>query len=234
MLLRTVVSPALGANCYVLAPATGAECVLIDPGYAIETELEELLAHEQLSPVAVLISHGHLDHIAGSGTVVGGRLPVHLHRDDAYRLDDPFAQLSAPLRALVEEQFGGRDGWHPPAQVVPFGTGEVLDLAGLQIRTHHAPGHTEGSTLYEVSGRPDTLSGAGAEQVDRVVFTGDVLFAGSIGRTDLIGGDHPRMLHTLTDVVLALPDTALVLPGHGPASTIGVERATNPFLTSLR
>lgn len=231
-------SPALAANCYVVAPGPDGPCVLIDPGYGIADELGQVLAADRLTAAAILLTHGHLDHVAGVVDAVPEPVPVHIHTDDAYRLDNPFQQLGPALQAVVQQQFGGAGAWRRPATVVEHHqgasgssrpSGEHLDdLAGLQIRAIHAPGHTEGSTLYEIHGRPDTLSGA--PEVDRVLFTGDVLFAGSIGRTDLHGGDSQVMNATLREVVLAQPDSALVLPGHGPASTIGRERASNPFL----
>ena len=106
---------------------------------------------------------------------------------------------------------------------------QELELAGLSLAVSHAPGHTEGSVLFSLPGVPTGLP----DEVDRTVLTGDVLFAGSIGRTDLPGGDHAAMLRSLRDVVLPLPDSSLVLPGHGPATSMARERATNPYLTSL-
>lgn len=242
MLLRTVVSPALGANCYVVAAGPDGPCVLIDPGYLIGADLAAVLAADRLEPEAVLISHGHLDHVAGVVTELPGPVPVHIHAEDAYRLDNPFEHLGPALQAMVEQEFGGPQSWQRPQAVTTHRAGSAptdsggagvqrLELAGLEITAIHAPGHTEGSTLYRIAGRPDTLDGAPA--VDQVVFTGDVLFAGSVGRTDLHGGDQRAMEVTLREVLLGLPDSALILPGHGPASTIGRERATNPFLQRL-
>lgn len=232
MLVRTVVSPALGANCYLVASGPGQECLVLDPGYAVEEQVAAVARDEGLTPVAVLVTHGHLDHVAAVTTVAGGGLTTYVHEADAYRLADPYAQLGPVLLAMVGQQFGGPQTWQPPARVETFAAGAVLELAGLRVVAHHAPGHTEGSTLYEIPGVPDRLPSAVSEQVDRVVCTGDVLFAGTIGRTDLHGGDHARMETTLREVVLGLPDTALVLPGHGPASTIARERQVNPFLAT--
>jgi glyoxylase-like metal-dependent hydrolase (beta-lactamase superfamily II) len=136
-------------------------------------------------------------------------------------LVDPLSGISAETAAL----FGGRLEWSEPDDVKPLADGEVLRLAGLEVTVDHAPGHTQGSVTFRLPGdEGDDLE---------TMLSGDLLFAGSIGRTDLPGGDHPTMLRSLADKVLPLADDVVVLPGHGPATTIGRERATNPFLRGL-
>jgi glyoxylase-like metal-dependent hydrolase (beta-lactamase superfamily II) len=207
-----------GTNCYVVAPAAGEECVVVDPGVGIDDDLDALLREHRLRPVAVLLTHGHLDHTFSVTPVCGVRgIPAYVHGDDRYRLEDPVSLLGPDLRAAL----AGRLTWTEPHDVRPLGDGEVLRLAGLDVTVDHAPGHTEGSVLFRLppgDGEP------------ALCLSGDVLFAGSIGRTDLAGGDTAAMMRSLRDKVLPLSDDTVVLPGHGAATTIGAERATNPFL----
>jgi glyoxylase-like metal-dependent hydrolase (beta-lactamase superfamily II) len=215
---------AFGTNCYVLAPERGAECLVVDPGVDVVDQLEEVLAEHRLQPVAVLLTHGHIDHTFSVTPVCNARgIPAYLHPDDAGMLADPMTGISADTRAL----FGGRLQWSEPDDVKPLADGEVLTLAGLELQVDHAPGHTGGSVLFRL---PEAN---GLDDVPEVCVSGDVLFAGSIGRTDLPGGDHATMLHTLATRILPLRDEVVVLPGHGPETTIGRERATNPFLRDL-
>lgn len=221
MLIAGFPAAAFGTNCYVLAPAAGEQCVVVDPGVDVVDRLDEVVREHRLQPVAVLLTHGHLDHVFSVTPVCGARdVPAYLHPDDRYRLVDPVATLSPDLAQL----FGGL-AWTEPADVRPLEDGGVVRLAGLELTVDHAPGHTEGSVLFRVPGD-------GAEPA--VCLAGDVLFAGSIGRTDLSGGDHAAMLRSLATKVLPLADETVVLPGHGPATTIGRERATNPYLAELR
>ncbi|GAB3437775.1 MBL fold metallo-hydrolase [Phycicoccus ginsengisoli] len=221
----------IDANCYVIAPGPGEECLVVDPGIGIEDTLREVLREHRLRPAAVLLTHGHLDHVYSVTPVCGGDTAAYIHSADRYRLRDPLALISAPLLSMVEQQFGARATWKEPERVVDVTGGQTLELAGLTVDVVHAPGHTEGSVLFRLPTVPDGV----AEQVDvrSTVLTGDVLFAGSIGRTDLPGGSDTAMQHSLREVVLPLPDTTLVLPGHGPATTMDRERATNPYLQGL-
>lgn len=221
MLVLTLVAPVLGTNCYVVAPDGGRECVVIDPGIGVEEQLEKAFAEHSLEPAAVLVTHGHLDHTYALSELCRRRdLPVHLHQEDVYRLSDPLGSLGPQLA----QQFAHFvEGWTPPPDVRPFEGAETqLDLAGVGLRAIHAPGHTEGSTLYQLP-------------ADGIVFTGDVLFAGTVGRTDLPGGDDALMRATLTRLASAdgLPGPTTVRPGHGPASTLDRERASNPYLRGL-
>lgn len=230
MLVKRIEAAAFGTNCYVVAPEAGQECVIVDPGVGVEAHLAEVLADSGLRPAAVLLTHGHLDHTYSVTPVCAGTTAAYIHEDDRYRLHDPLSSTSPALLAALEQQFGARASWSEPDTVVDVRAGQVLQLAGLTLDISHAPGHTEGSVLFGLAGVPTGIDA----DVDCTVLTGDVLFAGSIGRTDLPGGDDGAMQHSLRDVILPLSDTTLVLPGHGPATTMAQERRTNPYLTSLR
>lgn len=224
---------AFGTNCYVLAPAAGQECVIVDPGVGVQDQLAQLLAEHGLKPTAVLLTHGHLDHVYAVTPVCGGALAAYIHTDDRYRLRDPLATLGPALVAALEQQFGTSATWREPEDIVEITDGQSLQLAGLTFEVLHAPGHTEGSVVFELADVPDGARDGTDVEVTSSVLSGDVLFAGSIGRTDLPGGDGEAMQRSLRDVILPMPDTALVLPGHGPATTIAHERATNPYLQGL-
>ena len=223
---------AFAANCYLVAPAPGEECVIIDPGQDAERGIEELLDRFKLKPIAVLLTHGHIDHMWSVVPVCGAKgVPAYVHPADRELLSDPGKGLSL----MAKQHFGGFRGVAPPGQhsmggmtfsepddVKALEDGEIVTLAGLDFRVGHAPGHTPGSVTFR----------SGAEDLD-ALFTGDLLFAGSIGRTDLPGGDHQQILHSLART-LTLPDETVVLPGHGPQTTIGAERQANPFLTGMK
>ncbi|GAB47609.1 MBL fold metallo-hydrolase [Mobilicoccus pelagius] len=221
----------LGTNCFLLARAPGEECIVVDPGGGIDDRLDDALRTHRLTPAALLLTHGHLDHTASVPRLESQYdVPTYIHVDDEYRLTNPMDQLGPELRAMVQMQFGDLD-WRRPERVVTYGGGDMLTLAGLDLRVAHAPGHTEGSALLTVEDLPDSMPEDSG--LARTILAGDVLFSGGIGRTDLVGGDDAAMQASLRDVVLAMADDSLVLPGHGPATTIGRERATNPFLAHL-
>jgi hydroxyacylglutathione hydrolase len=218
VLIQGFPSAAFGTNCYVVAPAAGAECVVVDPGIDVEQTLDDVLTRHRLKPVAVLLTHGHLDHTFSVTPVCGARdIPAYIHPDDRDLLADPMKGLSTEMRTM----FGGRLTWTEPDDVAILDGGATLAMAGLEVTVDHAPGHTPGSVMFGLPGDAETAD---------VCLSGDVLFAGSIGRTDLPGGDYPTMIRSLASKVLPLPDDTVVLPGHGPQTTIGQERASNPFL----
>ncbi len=222
---------AFGTNCYVLATGRGQECVVVDPGIGVTDTLADVLREHRLKPAAVLLTHGHVDHVYSVTPVCGGQLGAYIHREDRYRLRDPLSALEPGLIAMFEQQFGTAATWTEPSDVVEFEGGTDLALAGLALRVLHAPGHTEGSVMFGIDGVPEGVpDDAGCA---RTMLTGDVLFAGSIGRTDLPGGSGEAMTRSLREVVLPLPDDTLVLPGHGPGSTMARERETNPYLQQL-
>ncbi|MBM0259213.1 MBL fold metallo-hydrolase [Micromonospora sp. 4G55] len=224
MLVAGFPADAFGTNCYVVATAPGEQCVVVDPGIGVLDRLDAVLAEHRLHPAAVLLTHGHLDHTFSVAPVCGARgIPAYVHPDDRELLADPSKALSMDLTQL----FGGRLPYAEPDDVAELTDGATLALAGLEITVDHAPGHTGGSVLFR-------LPGAGSPwEAEQICLSGDVLFAGSIGRTDLPGGSMPRMLTSLREKVLPLADDTVVLPGHGPATTIGRERATNPYLAEV-
>ncbi|MGL4175673.1 MAG: MBL fold metallo-hydrolase [Dermatophilaceae bacterium] len=231
MLVVSFPAAAFATNCYVIAPAPGEECVVVDPGIGVEDTLRDLLAEHRLRPAAVLLTHGHLDHVYAVTPMCGGDIAAYIHGEDRYRLRDPLATVPPPMLAMMEQQFGRRATWREPERVLEVSGQQRMTLAGLDLDVRHAPGHTEGSVLFALDGAPDGVPAE--EEVDRTVVAGDVLFAGSVGRTDLPGGDDAAMRRSLRDVVLPLADSTLVLTGHGPATTMRRERATNPYLRGL-
>jgi hydroxyacylglutathione hydrolase len=215
---------AFGTNCYVVAAGPGEQCLIVDPGIGVLDRLDEVLAEHRLHPAAVLLTHGHLDHTFSVTPVCGARgITAYVHPADREMLADPAKGLSMNL----DELFGGRFTWAEPEDVAELTDGATLSLAGLEITVDHAPGHTGGSVLFRM---PNSGTSWEAEQI---CLSGDVLFAGSIGRTDLPGGSTDAMLASLRDKVLPLADDTVVLPGHGPETTIGRERAVNPYLREL-
>ena len=232
MLVTGFPAAAFGTNCYVVAPASGEECLVVDPGVGVLDALGEVLRQHGLRPAAVLLTHGHLDHVYSVTPVCSSAgVPAVVHADDAYRLKDPLGTLDPALVAMLEQQFGTSAAWAEPDDVRLASDGQPLALAGLTVGVVHAPGHTEGSVMFILDDVPQGVQGI--EGLTSTVLTGDVLFAGSIGRTDLPGGDHEAMLRSLRETVLPMPDDRLVLPGHGPATTMARERTTNPYLREV-
>lgn len=240
MLVTGFPAAAFATNCYVVAPGPGQDAIVVDPGIGVLDQLAGVLRQHRLRPVSVLLTHGHVDHVYSVTPVCGAHgISAVVHSEDRYRLGDPLASLDPSLVAMLEQQFGTRATWKEPDDIVEVAHGQRLELAGLQLDVVHAPGHTEGSVMFILPGTPgddtagDDHPAGDSDTAGTTVLTGDVLFAGSIGRTDLAGGDHQAMLRSLREQVLPLSDGAIVLPGHGPTTTIGRERATNPYLLDL-
>jgi hydroxyacylglutathione hydrolase len=214
-----------GTNCYVVAPAAGEQCVIVDPGKDAVDGIEEAVREHGLSPVAVLLTHGHIDHVWSVVPVCGARgIPAYLHPDDRGMLTDPLSGISEQTRQALASMTNDRLPASEPDDVRPLTDGMVLEIAGLSLVVEHAPGHTRGSVMFRR---------AGELGVPPLLLSGDVLFEGSIGRTDLPGGDHAAMLRSLSTKVLPLADDTVVLPGHGETTTVGHERLTNPYLTAI-
>jgi glyoxylase-like metal-dependent hydrolase (beta-lactamase superfamily II) len=212
-----------GTNCYVAATAPGSECVVIDPGKDSGAGVESVVREHRLKPVAVLVTHGHIDHMWSVAPVAGSYdATAWIHPADRHLLTDPmFGTPPETARMML----GGEVSFAEPDDVRELADGQELELAGLRIVVDHTPGHTAGSVAFRTPyDQPD---------VSELMFSGDLLFAGSVGRTDLPGGDQQAMLRSLATKVLTLPDDIVVLPGHGEQTSIGRERATNPFLLDL-
>jgi hydroxyacylglutathione hydrolase len=209
----------LACNCYVLAPRAGADAVIVDPGQRALGPLRRILDENRLTPAAVLLTHGHIDHIWSAQKVADTYgCPAFIHPEDRFMLTDPIRGFGPRIGQVV---FGAL--FREPRQVVDLDRdGAVLDFDGVAVTVDHTPGHTRGSVAFRVSGE-----GAG------LVFTGDTLFKRSVGRTDLPGGSGRDLLGSIVTKLLVLDDDTRVLPGHGEATTIGEERRANPFLQGM-
>ena len=220
MLIDRVIAPYFETNCWILAVGTGNECIIVDPGMAkpnLVNEIEQKVSELKLKPVAVFITHGHLDHTF-SVLPLTKQVPMRtfVTSDDRFLLTDPMGALD---RGGVSEQFlkaFGVEKFKEPDEIVELEDFSTFEVAGMKITSIFAPGHTKGSVIFTVD--------------DKQLISGDVLFAGSIGRTDLPTGSASQMRKTLRDRILTLPDSLNVLPGHGGQTTIGTERVRNPYL----
>jgi hydroxyacylglutathione hydrolase len=212
-----------GTNCYVVATAPGAECVVVDPGKDAAAGVDQVVREHNLKPVSILVTHGHIDHMWCVAPVAGSYdATAYIHPDDRHLLSDPMAGISPESAGML---LGGNYRFAEPDDVAELSDRQAVELAGIRFVVDHTPGHTWGSVTFR--------SPYGEQEVSEIMFSGDLLFAGSIGRTDLPGGDHPTMLRSLRDKVLPLADDIVVLPGHGEQTSIGRERATNPFLIDV-
>jgi len=207
-------------NCWLVATGPGSEALVVDPGQDALPGIAELCARHRLKPVAALLTHGHLDHLWTVAPLAGANgIPAFVHPADRHLLTDPLAGFAPEARAAF--------GWlrlQEPDDVRELADRQVLDLAGLRVTVDHTPGHTPGHVTFRLPGE--------AAEPPRLL-AGDLVFAGSIGRTDLPGGSMREMLASLATRFLTLPDETVVLPGHGPETTVGRERASNPFLADL-
>jgi hydroxyacylglutathione hydrolase len=208
----------LQCNCYVLAPHPGADAIIVDPGQRAMGQLRRILDQHRLTPAAVLLTHGHIDHIWSAQKVSDTfGCPAYIHPKDRCMLTDPIKGFGPRLGQLLM-----RTMFREPKQVVELDRdGDKIDFAGISVTVDHTPGHTRGSVVFRV--RDDT----------DVVFTGDTLFARSVGRTDLFGGSGRDLMRSIVGKLLVLDDKTVVLPGHGPQTSIGAERRANPFLAGL-
>ncbi len=209
----------LACNCYVLAPHAGSDAIIVDPGQRALGPLRRILDENRLTPAAVLLTHGHIDHIWSAQKVADTfGCPAYIHPADRFMLTDPIRGFGPRIGQVV---FGAL--FREPRQVVDLGPdGAVLEFGGLMVTVDHTPGHTPGSVVFRVAGDGPGLA-----------FTGDTLFKQSVGRTDLPGGSGRELLESIVAKLLVLDDATRVLPGHGESSTIGDERRANPFLQGI-
>jgi hydroxyacylglutathione hydrolase len=213
MLIEIRAVPPFQKNGFVVGCPRTREAVLIDPGDEV-SELLEVVREQALTVKYILLTHAHIDHVTGVAQavrVLGA--PVYLHRDDLF-LYDAVAQ-QATMFGLPVPTVPAIDHFYDLAKPLAFGD--------LIVNVHHTPGHCPGGVCLQIGP-------AGEPGLD--LFVGDTLFAGSIGRTDLPGGDYETLMNSIRVVLFALGDAARVYPGHGPVTTIARERATNPFLKS--
>jgi hydroxyacylglutathione hydrolase len=212
-------SAATDTNCWVVASAAGEQCIVIDPGFGFTGRLDEVIAENRLHPVAVLLTHGHFDHTFSVLPVCQARdVPAYIHPADRRQLADPWSGIGVPPGTPL---FGSLT-FAEPDDVRELASHDTVSVAGLDFAVTHAPGHSAGSVVFGVSGADEA-----------VLFSGDVLFAGSIGRTDLPGGSMAAMEDSLRSVILPMDDATVVHPGHGPSTSIARERLGNPFLQDL-
>ncbi len=207
--VEVVESDPFAQNAYVVWRRGASEALVVDPGFDVESIVATLDRHA-LTPAAILNTHGHADHIAGNAAMKARhpKVPLLIGRNEAHLLGDPAANLSAPFGLPLTS---------PPADRL-LDDGERVDLAGLGFEVREIPGHSPGSVVFVF------------DDVDPpVVLGGDVLFAGSIGRTDL-GGDFPLLASGIRSRLYTLPDATVVWPGHGPSTTVGAERRDNPYV----
>lgn len=219
MLIAGFPSEATDTNCYVVSTGAGEQCVVIDPGIGVTGQLDEVIAEHRLHPVAVLLTHGHFDHTFSVLPVCQARdVPAFIHPADRVQLADPWSGVGMPKGTPI---FGSLT-FAEPDDVRELADGATVSIAGMDFGVRHAPGHSAGSVVFDLAGDDAPL-----------LFSGDVLFAGSIGRTDLPGASMAQMLNSLRHVILPSDDATIVRPGHGPQTTIARERAANPFLREL-
>jgi glyoxylase-like metal-dependent hydrolase (beta-lactamase superfamily II) len=230
---------AMGAwatNGIVIGDRASGAAVIIDPGQHAEAPLTEMLAALGLVPVAILLTHGHLDHL-WSAPALARRydVPVHLHPGDRWLWDSPPAAFGEHGAAMAQGY--GFGPWEVDGiELRELADAQRMSLAGLRFDVRHTPGHTPGHVTFltdDLRGAALSLEGRQLDAPGPVLIAGDLLFAGSIGRTDLAGGDAVAMHDSLGRTMAGCTDETLVIPGHGPATSIGEERRHNPFLTDL-
>lgn len=208
--IHIVVSPPFQQNTLIVFRAGRTDCVLVDPGFdaaAIIRQVERL----KLTPAAILLTHGHVDHIAGNAAVVARwpGLPILIGKRDAVMLTDPRANLSALSGMAIKS---------PPATQL-LDDGDEIEFAAMKWLVRAIPGHSPGHVVYIAH-----------DETPGIVLGGDVLFAGSIGRTDFPGGSFEQLVSGIKTILFPLPEDTVVYTGHGPKTTIGDERDTNPFI----
>ena len=196
------------SNCYIAAEKDGSSAVLFDAGQDAAEVIPERLKALGLTLETVLLTHGHIDHIWGAQAVAdAAQVPAYIHPSDRFMIEDPGAAFG---------RMGmGKMDVGTPADLRDLTDGDVFQFGGLKVETKHTPGHTPGHCVFLTDG---------------IVFSGDLIFAGSVGRTDLPGGSFEELMESIRRVILPLQDDVVILSGHGPQTNVGTERVSNPFV----
>ena len=220
MILEVIAAPYFATNCWIFAPTKNSECFIVDPGMAnpnLVSAIKSVLNKHNLKPIATLVTHGHLDHTFSVLPFANEySVPTYIHSTDRKLLADPYKALNPGGESAQIMAAFGVSKFEEPKDVREIKDNDEFKIAGFDISISHAPGHTAGSAMFTVN--------------DEFLISGDVLFAGSIGRTDLPTGSPVSMRSSLISKILPLKDELIVLPGHGPQTTIGRERSINPYL----
>ena len=215
MLMHEAAVPPFMKNGFVLACERTREAVFIDPGDEVD-QLLDVMDRQRFDLQHILLTHAHVDHVSGVAQAKRYKnVPIHLHKEDLFLYDNAVQQ--GGLFGLEVEA---------PPPVDRFYDGSAITFGDYTVSVHHTPGHCPGGVCLAVAPTPGTLGTVSAPDL----FVGDTLFAGSIGRTDLPGGNYDRLMRSITKVLFAFPDDAPVYSGHGKETTIGRERRTNPFV----
>ena len=267
MILERTIAPVFAANCYVLAPGPDRPALVVDPGAGAVRGALALLRSNRLTLGAVLLTHGHADHVWDTAALIEAAhaegllavedpadaavsVPVYIPEPDRYRLEDPDAATGISANGMTFADLA-ETPWRKPGDIRD-GPGEAFSRAvelvpGVAVRAIPAPGHSEGSTLfflnaplednallYEAEAVEDDPSVAEEEHDYLVALDGDVIFKGSVGRTDLPGGDQVQMWATLRFLASAVSPETVLLPGHGAATTMAHEHHANPYLAEAK
>lgn len=263
MILERTVAPVFGANCYVIAAGPGLRALVVDPGAGAAGGALALLRSHRLMLGAILLTHGHADHVWDASVLIEAAraddrladgatdVPVYIPAPDLYRLEDPSGTTGIHVATGISFADLAPTPWRKPADVRAFPaegfTRAVEIVPGIALRAVAAPGHSEGSSLFffnaaladsdllvEADALRDDSATADVERPYLMAFDGDVIFKGSVGRTDLPGGDQAQMLATLRFLATAIAPETVLLPGHGAVTTMAHEHQGNPYLAEAK